>query len=488
MSSSERCFVAAMKETDMKIEDYTLEGGLNEDQIQLMQEKALYLVENLGIRIPHKGIRGLLSSYDGVSVDAENVKFRSDLVLKALEHAKYPLPEYAKDNWIVSAGAHQTKFFDLDTGKIRETTLRDLVDLIKLGDALDTVGSAPVVPLDQPYYLQEILMHKIAWEYSRYRANDMFEHDPKPTVESARYIYEMSKVAEKWFAVGLYMISPRTFDRKELDVVFNFLDAGIPMWAGTLPIAGINAPITMLGALTQSMFETYGCLTMLDLINTKGYNYIQIIDSFIAHPFDMKYTTFVYGSAEDMRGILHKISIHKYFNIPFSVKSLLTSGKEPDAHAAFEVGVGTLIAALAGARIFRCAGLITSAEVYSAEMLVIIHEMIEYIKSLLKEDEFSEERLMVDEIMAVEPGQSFIGRKSTLKNFRKEYWEPELFLHSNLGQWKEMGSKSTRQMANEIAKKKIAEHTYRIDADKKKEMDRILERARKDEKLMNSYT
>jgi trimethylamine--corrinoid protein Co-methyltransferase len=297
----------------------------------------------------------------------------------------------------------------------------------------------------------------------------------------------MSKVAEKWFAVGLYMISPRTFDRKELDVVYSFLDKGIPMWAGTLPIAGINSPITMKSALLQSMFETYGCLVMLNLINTKGYNYIQIIDSFVAHPFDMKYTTFVYGSAEDVRGILDKISIHRYFKIPFAVKALLTSGKEPDAHAAFEVGVATLIAALAGARIFRCAGLLTSAEVYSAEMLVIEHEIIEYIKHLLKEEEFSEERLMVDEIAEVGPGQSFIGRKSTLQNFRKEYWEPELFIHSNLGQWREMGSKSTRAMANELSKKKIAEHTYRIDEEKRCEMDRILETSRQDDTLKRSY-
>lgn len=290
--------------------------------------------------------------------------------------------------------------------------------MIKLGDALDTVGSAPVVPIDMPHYVQEILMHKIAWENSMYRANDMFEHDPKPTLESAQYIYEMSKVAEKWFALGLYMISPRTFDRKELDIIYKFLDTGVPMWAGTMPIAGVNGPTTIRGSILQAMFETFACLTMLNLLNTRSYTYIQVIDSFIAHPFDWKYSAFVYGSAEDIRGALDKISIHKYYNMPFAVKSLLTSGKEPDAYSAFEVGVFTLIAALAGDRVFRCGGLLTSAEVYSAEMLIIVHEIVEYIKTLLREEGFSEERLMVDEIEAVGPGQSFIGRKSTIDNFR----------------------------------------------------------------------
>ncbi|UCB46804.1 MAG: trimethylamine methyltransferase family protein [Spirochaetota bacterium] len=471
----------------MHIDEFTLEGGLAKEQIDLIHEKALYLVEKIGIDIPHDGILKLLSDYSGVSIENENVKFKSDLVENALESAKYPLPKYAENNWIVSAGAHQTNLFDLNTGKIRQSTLKDLIDLIKLSDALDTVGSAPVVPLDQPYYLQEILMHKIAWEYSRYRANDMFEHDPKPTVEAATYIYDMAKTANKWFAVGLYMISPKTFDRQELEVVYRFLDRGVPMWAGTMPIAGVNAPITMQSALLQSMFETFSCLTMLSLINTKSINYIQVIDSFITHPFDWKYTTFVLGSAEDVRGTLNKISIHKYYNMPFSVKSLFTSGKEPDAHTAFEVGVHTLIAALAGARVFRCAGHLTSAEVYSAEMLVVVHEIIEYIKNILKTEEFNEERLMVDEIEAVGPGESYIGRQSAFDNFRKEYWEPELFIHSNLGQWKEMGSKSIRQYANEISQRKIAEHTYMMDKDTKKAIDEIYECAKNDEQLKRSY-
>ncbi len=120
-------------------------------------------------------------------------------------------------------------------------------------------------------------------------------------------------------------------------------------------------------------------------------------------------------------------------------------------------------------------------------MLLIIYEIIEYIKNILKNEELSEERLMLDEIMAVGPGQSFIGRRSTFENFRKEYWEPRLFNHSNLGQWQEMGSKSAWQRTTEIVKKTIREHEYRIDDDVKKELDRIYEKAKKDKKLEDSF-
>ena len=116
----------------MPIENYHLEGGLSDEQIEVMKEKALDLVEKVGIHVPHEGILKLLSDYDGVSIENQEVKFKSDLVLKALKEAKYPVPDYAENNWIVSAGAHQTKIFDLDTGAIRDTTLNDLVEMIKL--------------------------------------------------------------------------------------------------------------------------------------------------------------------------------------------------------------------------------------------------------------------------------------------------------------------------------------------------------------------
>ncbi|UCB46806.1 MAG: trimethylamine methyltransferase family protein [Spirochaetota bacterium] len=67
------------------IENYFIKGGFDKEQIDFMHEKALHLVENVGIYIPHKGILKLLSNYDGVKIEKDNVKFQKDLVLKALK-------------------------------------------------------------------------------------------------------------------------------------------------------------------------------------------------------------------------------------------------------------------------------------------------------------------------------------------------------------------------------------------------------------------
>jgi trimethylamine--corrinoid protein Co-methyltransferase len=472
----------------MFIEEYSLDGGLSKEQINLMHEKALDLIEKTGLHVPHRGILDLLTSYNGVKVEKENVKFKKDLVYEAIKKARYVLPDYADGtNWIISSGVNQTKYYDLDAKKIREPTSDDLVDLTKLCDSLNTVGAAPVKPLDVPIHLHEILMHKISYEYSRYKCNDIYDIMDKSTVECANYIYEMTQVAGKWFSFGVWIISPRYFDKKNLEVAYRLLDKGIPMWISTMPVAGISSPITIQASLLQSMFEHFAGLTLLSLINTKSYNYISPNDAFEADPFDMKYSTFVYGSAEYARITLHKIALCKYYNIPIIAKTLLTAAKEPDAQAAFEIGTHTLLAALAGARAFRCGGLLNHGELYSAEMLVIVNEIVEYIKNVLKREEFGESRLMIDEIEEVGPGRSFIGRQSTFENFKKEYWEPELFIHSNLGQWNEMGSKSVWEYANNIAKRRIREHTYRVEEDVRKELDKIYERAKRDTQLEDSF-
>jgi trimethylamine--corrinoid protein Co-methyltransferase len=309
----------------------------------------------------------------------------------------------------------------------------------------------------------------------------------KPTPECADYVYEMARAAGKRFTYGVWMISPRSFDENALEVAYHLLDAGIPMWISTMPVAGVSSPITMVSSLVQSMFEHFAGLTMLSLINTKSFNYIAPDDAFEADPFDMRYCTFVYGSAEYTRVTLHKIALCRRYGIPVIAKTLNTAGREPDAQAAFEIGSHTLIAALAGARAFRTAGTLSSCEIYSAEILVITAEIMEYIRRVLAPEEWSDARLMVDEIRAVGPGESYIGRDSTYENYRGEYWIPELFSHSNLGQWREAGSKSIWAHATETARRLIREHTYRIADDIRKELDRIYQRAVHDEKLIDSF-
>jgi trimethylamine--corrinoid protein Co-methyltransferase len=459
----------------MRLPDYGLQGGLSPEQIRTMHEKAMWLIETSGIQVPHQGVLKLLAGHDGVKIEKDIVRFRPDLVLRALKAAKYDVPEYARSGWVMSAGAHQTNCYGLDSGSLRLPTTQDLVDFLKLGDALDTVGSAPVIPMDVPVHLQHLLMHKLAYEHTRYRCNDIYEHMDKPSYECAMYVREMAQAAKKRFAFGIWMISPKSFDERNLEVAYRLRDLGIPMWVATMPQAGVTAPSPSWARCCRCSVLPGSCSPD----EPRGASPRPTPDQHLRRVHALC------GSVEYI-STASQIALCKHYGIPIIVKSLLTTAKEPDAHAAAEMGIHTFIAALAGARAFRCGGLLSTGEVYCGEWVVILHEMIEYIKQVLKSEDFSEERLMVRDIVEVGPGGTYVDKRSTYELFRKEYWTPGLFEHSNVGQWIELGSKSMRQQAQEAARRLIAGHSYAIDGKVKKELDKIYERARRDQALEKS--
>ena len=74
----------------MSIKDFALDGGISKDQIDTMNEKALYLVENIGMILEHlkkMGIHEWFSTQDGDEVDPQILGLLQDsldqIVLKS---------------------------------------------------------------------------------------------------------------------------------------------------------------------------------------------------------------------------------------------------------------------------------------------------------------------------------------------------------------------------------------------------------------------
>ena len=140
----------------------------------------------------------------------------------------------------------------------------------------------------------------------------------------------------------------------------------------------------------------------------------------------------------------------------------------------------TLPAVLVGAKVFANAGLLSVDEIYSVQQLIIDYEIVQYCMRVARGDDFNEDLSALDTILEVGHNGTFLDHDTTVRDFRKALWAPEVFIHPTLQQWTEQGSKGPVQIAKEIALKKIKEHTYRIDKDKQMELNKIFERAKKD--------
>jgi trimethylamine--corrinoid protein Co-methyltransferase len=455
---------------------YHVAGGLSQEDIQRIHEEALSLIERVGLRVPHEPTLRRIAGQDGVAIAGDRVRFKPDLVERAIKAQWYP-DQIVDRDFAVNAGAYEMHVTDLESGAIRQATHRDLVNLTKLAHSLGMTGSSPVRPLDLPPMLQELAMYKVSWEYSDRRPGGIFDANPISTPKAADYVYEMAQAAGKFFSLGLWIVSPFVATTEELEIIEHFRGRGIPLWVATMPVAGTTAPVFMPGAYLQSVAELLAGLALIYLLAEGAPIYCSIIDSIRAYPFDMRYATFVYGSPEDLLATLIQIQLNAFYGIPVVAKSLLTTSKQPDAHAAAEKSAHTLAAALAGARIFTCAGLLAVDEIFSAEQLVIDHEIVQYAKRVCQGYDLTDETLAVAAIEEVGPGGHFLEHDTTLANYRRATWEPALFTHASLRQWQEKGSPLVADRAREIARQRIAAHDYELEAEKRRDLEAIYQRA-----------
>jgi trimethylamine--corrinoid protein Co-methyltransferase len=461
---------------------YQITGGLTSAGMQKIHDQALGLIERVGLRVPHQPTLRLLSDFPGVRVQGERVCFRPELVQAALAAQGYPSHAEMTDRpFSIISGAYEINVIDMDTGAVRQATYRDLVDMTKLAHSLGMYGSAPVKPMDLPPLLQELAHYKVSWEYSDRRPGAIFDANPISSLQAADYIYEMAQAAAKPFAMGLWIISPFRVTTENLELLYHFRGRNVPFWVATMPVAGTTAPIFMPGAYLQSVAELLAGLTLIHLMADGAPIYSSIIDSIRAYPFDMKFASFVYGSPEDLLATLIQIQLNQFYDIPVVAKSLLTSSKWPDAHAAAEKAAHTLAAALMGARIFTNAGLLSVDEIYSAEQLVIDYEIVQYVQRVCEGFEVTEETLAVAAIEEVALGAgNYLLHPTTLANYRKATWDPSLFSHSTMRQWLDKGMPDLIGRARKIAQQRIAEHDYLLDAGTRRELDRIYARAARD--------
>jgi trimethylamine:corrinoid methyltransferase-like protein len=86
----------------------------------------------------------------------------------------------------------------------------------------------------------------------------------------------------------------------------------------------------------------------------------------------------------------------------------------------------------------------------SLDMLVLQHEVISFVESAMREIEFSESTLGLEEIAVVAAsGTTFLDRDHTLEHFRKELWVPTILDRQYYQGWLEGGAWSTEDRCHQ---------------------------------------
>ena len=152
----------------------------------------------------------------------------------------------------------------------------------------------------------------------------------------------------------------------------------------------------------------------------------------------------------------------------------------PDAQAAHEKTLTTLIPALAGANQIYGLGMLESGMTWSHEQAVIDNEIIGMVKRVIQGIDVTDDTMAVDVIAQAHEIKDFLHQKHTIQ-YMKTQSRPKLIDRNTRGTWEAKGGKDLTRLAREEARRILKTHQPEpLSNDVKKTLREIVESAEKE--------
>jgi trimethylamine--corrinoid protein Co-methyltransferase len=466
---------------------------LEDHQIEKIHLKSLEILENTGVFVPHEEILAKFSSF-GAIVDTTNklVKIPSDLAMELVSKAGKSFTLYGRDlsktaefgvgkrNYNSSAG--QAFWIDKIGDPRRHTTLIDVKEATRLGDALEeiTIPGAMSDPLEIPLEWRcvqvALEMIKITDKPITYWFNDR---------QSAMHLVDLlialrgdEKKAQKFplFYPLFEPVSPLSFPFNGIDLLFETARVNLPVHIGPMAQLGVSAPATVAGTLAQENAEILAAVCITQLIR-EG---MPVCYGGICHAFDMKTMQIIFGGPEQAIFSIAMSQVGKFYGFPVYINAGLTDSKKVDAQAGLETGITLSLGIASGADIFGHMGICGMDQGTSLDMLVMQAEIISYLENANRIIDFDDDSFVTDLINEVGPKGTFLNKRHTAKNIRKELWFPNLLDRKNYDNWLKSDSTDMEQRCRIRKEELLAKHEPApLSDDIEKDLEKIVKNAKK---------
>jgi trimethylamine--corrinoid protein Co-methyltransferase len=123
-----------------------------------------------------------------------------------------------------------------------------------------------------------------------------------------------------------------------------------------------------------------------------------------------------------------------------------------------EASLQILTSALSGASLVHDCGFLNCADIGSTEYLVMIDEIIDMVKRIMRGIEVNHETIMLDLIEEIGPGRHFIDEPRSAALCRREIWVPTLMDRDTFISWEQKGCKRMETRIRERLSVILANH------------------------------
>jgi len=460
--------------------------GMSDDQCLIMHRASLDVLERTGVLVNYQPALDLLKKA-GCLVENNHVRFPSHLVEWALRTAPSRITLYNRKGELVMpmgdristycTGSDCLHILDHRTGERRKAVLQDVVDGIRVSDAMPHVDfiMSMFLPGDAPV-AAEVRQMEVMLTYSD-KPICFVTYEWEGTTE----VIEMAEVAMGGAdimrinpTIICYLNPTTSFVHNEaaLRKLFYCAEKRLPFVYLPDLLGGMTGPITREGLMACHNAGVLVGVVLSQLVN-EGTPII--ISSARPSHLDMKTMVAPYVTGP---GGFGGLDINHYYNLPLFNTGGASDSKLLDEQAIFEGTLTLQRSTLAGGNMIHDMGYMESGLTGSLELLVIQDEIVSIIKaSNMNGLDFSEENLAMDLIHKHALSADFMATEHTLRHVR-DGWQPRLVDRHNYDQWKAKGGTSMRERASAKIDEILAQEPLHVlPPDVEKQIKTIADRA-----------
>ena len=446
---------------------------LDEDGVRAIDDAAMRILEEIGIEFLNGEATSILASA-GCRVDGTNVRMGRDFVAEMIGHApeEFTITPRNPDHQVRIGGRNLVfgnvssppNSFDIVNGKQVGTHayFRKFMQLTQYFNCIHMACGYPVEPID----IHPSIRH-LECVRDKLLLTDKVVHAYSLGAERVEDVMEMVRIAGG-LSDGQFDASPRMFtninstsplkhDLPMLDGAMRLARRGQAVFVTPFTLAGAMAPVTMPGAVAQSMAEGLAAIALLQVINPGA---PCVFGTFTSN-VDMKSGAPAFGTPEYMRATQMTGQMCRHYGLPLRASNACAANV-PDGQAVWESVNSLWSAVQAGVNVvYHAAGWLEGGLIASPEKFVMDCEILQHIQRYLDPVLVDVKDLdgAVDAIREVGHDGHFFGVRHTRERYETAFYAPFLSDWQNFEAWNAAGGVWTASRAHAVYQRILEDYT-----------------------------
>ena len=330
---------------------------------------------------------------------------------------------------------------DPETHKVRNTTLQDLEDYVRIADALPNTHvlsclTAQGIPEHAANAIQVGAMLRNTTKPLRICIESAHETKDVVAVLAAAAGGLEQLQAKPLAYLEISPISPLDYSINPAEALLDIVEAGLPLGIIPCPMMGATGPMTLIGSVVMHNAEMLAGVVIAQLLKPGHPTIMSPRVTFM----NMSTALGLWAAPEMGIAAAASTQLINRYNIPNAPGGFSCAAKICDAQAGFEVTLNSLLPALVGVDVIGSSGSLDNALIASFTKLVLDDEVCSLTRWAMKGCEVNEDTMAVSVIDEVVNGErNFLASDHTLDHMYTELWPPILTNRKGYDTWKETG-------------------------------------------------